>query len=174
MENGCIIASKKNVIICKRIDDSNSVGVETITPKKMLKIYENLNTFQCFSEFVIRDGKVKITIRPPEEAFMTINEFLEAIELKFALNSISYLSANGKYMCRIKISAIIYEQCALGGKVPSHYSYDIQMLNDFNLECNDGTTSEKKFLLAEVKKIEKLVIIGGIHGANRVLVGCNK
>ena len=95
MENGCNIASKKDVIICKRIDDSNSVGVETITPKKMLKIYY-------------------------------------------------------------------------------HYSYDIQMLKDFNLECNDGMTSEKKILLAEVKKIEKLVIIGGIHGANRVLVGCNK
>ena len=47
MENGCNIASKTDVIICKRIDDCNSVGVETITPKKMLKIYENLNTFHC-------------------------------------------------------------------------------------------------------------------------------
>jgi hypothetical protein len=172
MENGCKNAPKKDVIICKRQNDSNS-GVETITPKKMLKIYENLNTFQCFSEFVIRDAKVKITIRPPEEAFRSIKEFLEAVELKFALNSISYLSVNGKYMCRIKISAIIYEQCALGGKVPSHYTYNIRMLNDFNFECSDGMTSEK-ILYAEVKKIEKLVIIGGIHGSNRVLVSCNK
>lgn len=171
MENGCNNVPKKDVVICKQYECNST---EPITPKKMLKIYENLNTFQCFSEFVIRDGKVKITIRPPDEAFKTIKEFLEAVELKFALNSISYLSANGKYMCRIKISAVIYEKSALGDKVSAHYTYNIRMLNDFNLECNDGAMSSEKILIAEVQKIEKLVIIGGTHGANRAVVSCNK
>ena len=102
---------------------------EVLSSKKMLKIYNNLNTFQCFSEFLIRNNKVKITIRPPELAFTTIMEFLDAIELNDALKRITYLSCK-HFILRIKITASIFEK---DSKIATVFKYNIRMNDDFEL-----------------------------------------
>ena len=156
---------KRDLIILRQTVDNKKF--EGVNPKKMLKVYNNLNTFQCCSEFVIRNQKVKITIRPPEQAFGTIMEFLNAIELREALNSIAYLSCT-HFILRIKITASI---CESDGKA-SMYKYNIRMNESFELGSNasKGTMNSDKFFHAPVHKIEKLVIMGGDEGRYHQIV----
>jgi hypothetical protein len=154
------VAPKKDLVIVRQ-DATKNGKVDGLNAKKMLKIYENLNKYQCFSEFIIRDGKMKIVIRPPEDAFVTVKEFLSAVELQYALNSVAYLSISGQYMLRIKITASIYEKA----DVSAQFTYNIRMLNTHDFECDTSKEmASDKFLSAKVKKIQKLVIIGGDHG----------
>jgi hypothetical protein len=155
---GCKMEESKDLLIVRQDVDNK---LEGLSPKRMLKVYNNLNTFQCFSEFVIRNQKVKITIRPPEQAFICVMEFLDAIELKAALNSVAYLSCQHAFL-RIKITASFHEKS--GCQNPTEYKYNIRMNESFELGSCKGPMNSDTFFNGPVNKIDKLVILGGDEG----------
>lgn len=160
----------KNNVVIVRQDVDNKI-IEGVSVKKMLKIFENINSFQCFSKFTVCNGTVKIVIRPPEQCFETVMEFIDAIELRRALNSVSFLASAGHFMLRIKIKAVIYEK---DGEKEVRYTYNNRILTSYNFDVGGSTAmTSEKFLIAKVKKIEKLILIGGEDGCRRDSVFCS-